>query len=236
MDAPVTAMLVILGGFAVIYVIATKLGNQDDTESKDSKSGNSKDSVRVLSRGQYKEYVTEHIICGDGDTVVIKGNIWLSIFVSVCFFIMAPLLAPVLVEMKKPQIMALFPVVIGLVILYYCNSKTILYNEGIIVRTAGHAMLIPWKAISEVTYKGPFEFSYSFILHSFYYRRMPGFSFHFILPREARPLYKKTFININHAHAGYKKCLEYAVKKLSKHKFDIFAQEKLEKMGIGFLR
>jgi hypothetical protein len=221
MDSFIIGLLAILGGFAVIYVIAVKLGNMDDT-------GSDSDSAEESLGSNDSEEHTAGGMARRGDTVTLKPRIWVGMFFSsVCLW-----LSWQAFNLEMPKIAVHFFVALGIIVLVQpFTVRKILGHTGITEKVKisfcgftiyDKSRLIPWSAVSHIVYRSFLEGRFS----------PKGFCFYYTKPRKARPLFKYYNVLINFTLVNYKEGLEYAVKKIPKDKWAEDAQDKLKKLGI----
>ena len=228
-------VMMILGGFAVIYVIAVKLGNKDNTASdldRDGKPLNSNDSEIVSSIVLFKAYTTGGTV--KKESIVVVKPCLLPAILLFGFFLMFAIVG-LWVYFQEDEIFALVLGVIAMAIgiLYLTmplTVKTILDDNGITRRfnirlgrftVFCKSTLVPWSVVSSVCYTDIFN-------------NIPGFRFYYTKRSGETDGWSNllSFININFTGVNYKKAIEYAVKKLPESKFQGEARDKLKIMGI----
>ena len=77
-------VMMILGGFAVIYVIAVKLGNYDSDSAEESMDSNDSENLLFSASEEHDSEMTTV-----ENTVEMKFNMWLGIFSSLCSWFLA---------------------------------------------------------------------------------------------------------------------------------------------------
>jgi len=239
MDSFIIGMMFILGGFVIIYVIATKFGNYDSDSAEEVLD--SVDSEPTLPHVPSEKHNINGMLISE-DSVIMKYNTRFGIFFGVVLLITAfvCIFVRVYVEYVLLElgawILAIYLGAIGIMSLILpFISKTILNNDGITVKFSVRCfsfiilekttLMIPWNAISHVKYV-------SILIR--YFTVPSGFHFHYTKPRgKTRPLLGEHYVFfISYTEDNYKKAMEYAIKKLPKDKFMDDAKDKLKSMGI----
>ena len=218
---------VIIGGFAVIYLVAVRLGNADGTDSASDSAEETLDSsgsATATSRTRYKTHAaggTKRL----GDAVVLMPGMGAGIAFSCILFTTAWMA----ICLEMPRFLVIFLAALGILLFTGTGSfKGILHDDGITitncVRLLGFTVYektasIPWRAITWVHYDSPFDFFNRFnrMGFPFYYRKSGG---------------SESEFTVMFLHVNYKKAMAYAVRKIPRSKFSYDAQKKLKKMGI----
>jgi len=222
-------MIMLIGGAIIMYFIADKFGNKDNTVSDN-------DSQKPLL-GILSEECATGELKNDKDKVVRRSNLLLSIVLFIFFSIFGGLLI-YLRDFGDGEISAFASVIIGVVAIaagiFYLTMpfifKMILDNDGITRNFNIHlgkftvfdkSYLMRWSAVSRVCYEDIFN-------------KIPGFRFYYLKPGEEaeNPWFNIQYVVINFSSSNYKEAMEYAVKRLPKDKFMDDAKDKLKSMGI----
>ena len=240
----ITFMKIVIVGSVIMYIIATKLGNKSDTASgSDSaeESLNANDSEKPLFPVPPEEHAISGIT-GSENMILMKINLWWGVIgfglgLGMAYFCVVKDLDYVIdidvlmfVFEVDAWIFALIFVAFGILALTApFTLKIILDNDGIKKKfnicfgkftIINKATLIPWSAVSNVSYTSKFAKYY-----------IAGFHFNWVKLLGKTPRYGERIV-ISYVLDNYKEGLKYAVKKLPKSKFSEDAKDKLKIMGI----
>jgi len=210
----IIGLVLVLGAFAVIYIIANKLGVRENGSNNAASESDCEKNLNVNNFGKPLTSVA-----------VVTCPLWLK-FVGIIvvvvviqdIFVAIDEINRGVFSWDKKSIRLIIILITAPLLFSALNTKFIFDNDGITVKAKYYFLFFtihnestftPWDQINNVDYEYDIAYGEQF-----------GFTT------------TNNFISILFRYRNYRKSLVFAVRKLPRDKFTIDAQEKLKKMGI----